>query len=272
MNENILACRIGSYGPFSLHSYEHLAEIGVKYIERSIPTSNDEVDMLKDILEEFKMKVSSFQVSFDPLNEKAFDAQIEDIMNANKEFGTSVMFTSLKVPESTGIAKIFNSKKHGKDDPRSKIFSQLRRMGDQIASRKVRVCLETHPNLVTNGRVGKETMEEINNENIRINFDTANMYYYNKDIDVIAELDLVLPYVGSVHLKDTNGKYKTWYFPALGEGIVNFPKVVEKLSGVGFHGPYTMEIEGIKGDNLTLDLVKTRVKNSVDYMRTIPGF
>ncbi len=98
------------------------------------------------------------------------------------------------------------------------------------------------------------------------------MYYYNKGIDVLAELDLVLPYVGSVHLKETNGKFKTWFFPALGEGIVNFPKVVEKLSGAGFHGPYTLEIEGVKGDTLTIDLVKGRVKKSVEYMKAIPGF
>ncbi len=272
MKENILACRIGSYGPFSLHSYEHLAEIGVKYIERSIPTSPDEIEMLKDILQEFKLEVSSFQVSFEPLNEKLFDSQVDAVLQANKEFGTSVMFTSLKVPESSSIGRILGSRKQGADTPRKKIFSQLRRMGDQIAPKKMRVCLETHPNLVTNGRVGKETMEEINHENIRINFDTANMYYYNKGIDVLAELDLVLPYVGSVHLKETNGKFKTWFFPALGEGIVNFPKVVEKLSGAGFHGPYTLEIEGVKGDTLTIDLVKGRVKKSVEYMKAIPGF
>jgi inosose dehydratase len=136
------------------------------------------------------------------------------------------------------------------------------------------VCLETHPELVLNGKVGKASMEDINHEAIRINFDTANMYYYNKGIDSSVELDHVIKYVGSVHLKETDGKFHSWCFPALGDkrGVVKFPAIVKKLNDAGFFGPWTMEIEGVKGEGQTLDLAKKRVADSVAYMRSIGDF
>ena len=32
-----------------------------------------------------------------------------------------------------------------------------------------------------------------------------------------------IDYVGSVHLKETDGGYESWHFPALGKGVVDFP-------------------------------------------------
>ncbi|MFX0103197.1 MAG: sugar phosphate isomerase/epimerase family protein, partial [Candidatus Hodarchaeota archaeon] len=205
-DKDILACRIASYGKFSLHSYEHLPEIGVKYIERPLPQGGEDVDMLKDILEEFNLDVSSFQMNFTPLDQKEFQAEIDSIIEMSVTFGTKIIFTSIKAPE---LNLLFYKKKKTK-----RLFEQLRYLGDQVKSKGIHISLETHPNLVTNGKVGKESMEAINHDNIRINFDTANMYYYNKGIDVVEELDYILPYVKSVHLKDSNKAYHGWDFPA----------------------------------------------------------
>ncbi|MHA1717095.1 MAG: sugar phosphate isomerase/epimerase family protein [Promethearchaeota archaeon] len=251
-NENILAIRIGSYGRFVLHSYEHISELGVRFIEREIPQDSGETEMLKDILEEFSLSISSFQVKFEPMDLSKLKQQAESYISICKEFGTKVLFTSLKAPE--------------KPKKRDNFFEHMRVLGDAVLDAGIRVCLETHPNLVTNGHVGLETMKAINHECIRINFDTANMYYYNKDIDALQELELIADYVGSVHLKDTNGQYKTWHFPALGDGIVDFPAIIKRLGSAGFHGPYTIEIEGIKGESLDLDGVKARIKKSVEYI------
>ncbi|MHA1792162.1 MAG: sugar phosphate isomerase/epimerase family protein [Promethearchaeota archaeon] len=249
----ILAVRLGSYGKYTLFGYEHLSEIGVTYLEHPVPTDDGGIEMLKEILDDFNLKISSFQVSFTPLDERKFNGQIELLFEMNKNFGTKVFFTSLKAPE--------------KGKKRARFFEKLRYMGDQIKEKGLKVCLETHPNLVTNGKIGKETMETINHESIRINFDTANMYYYNKGIDLLEELNHILNFVGSVHLKDTNGKYKSWYFPALGEGIVDFPEVIKKLNSVQFKGPYTLEIEGCEGESLTLEQTKDRIQKSVEYIK-----
>ena len=83
------------------------------------------------------------------------------------------------------------------------------------------------------------------------------------------ELEKIRSYVASVHLKDTNGKPKTWYFPTLGEGVVDFPKVFQLLNEVGFHGPFTLEMEGIQGENLSFEETHQRIVDSVNYLRSI---
>ncbi|MEX2726482.1 MAG: sugar phosphate isomerase/epimerase family protein [Candidatus Sigynarchaeum springense] len=260
MPKNILSCRVGSYGPFAMHAYEHLAEIGVHFIETGLPQGSEAIELLKDMLGEFKIQVASFQVGFDPLG-KDFQKQIDEAIAACDAFGTKVIFTSIK-GEKGGAKK------------NEKLFAQLRVLGDQVKPKGIKVCLETHPELVLNGKVGKATMEAINHDAIRMNFDTANMYYYNKGIDSSVELDHLIKYVGSVHLKETDGKFHSWCFPALGDkrGVVKFPVIVKKLNDAGFFGPWTMEIEGVKGEKLTLELAKKRVADSVAYLRTIGDF
>jgi len=78
--------------------------------------------------------------------------------------------------------------------------------------------------------------------------DTGNVYYYERGhrqrrrTGKAHRLRRV-----AVHLKETNGGFKTWHFPALGQGIVDFPGIFRLLAARGFHGPFTMEIEGIEG-------------------------
>ena len=55
--------------------------------------------------------------------------------------------------------------------------------------------------------------------------------------------------VANVHLKDNRGGFEDWYFPAIGDGGASTsPASAEILDGVGFAGPYTIEIEGIAGE------------------------
>jgi len=88
-------------------------------------------------------------------------------------------------------------------------------------------------------------------------------------IDGIEELKKVLEYVEGVHLKDTDGGYKSWHFPALGQGIVDFPTVFRLLNERGMCGPFTIEIEGIGGEETTPELVSQRMSRSAQYLRDI---
>jgi inosose dehydratase len=94
--------------------------------------------------------------------------------------------------------------------------------------------LETHPPFCTNADKMLETMEKVNHPNIRINFDTANIYYYNKfEVgDGIKEMEKVKQYIASIHLKESNGKPETWWFPPLGSngGIVDYKKIFYIIS------------------------------------------
>jgi inosose dehydratase len=102
---------------------------------------------------------------------------------------------------------------------------------------------------------------------VRINFDTANIYYYNAGADAVAELRTILPYVEGVHLKDTRGGPQQFDFPTLGEGVVDFPGVFGLLNSRGFFGPFTMELEGTKGLDRDEAQIKQHVAESVAYLR-----
>ena len=123
-------------------------------------------------------------------------------------------------------------------------YERLKRIGDIVAARNVTVAMETHPPYGTNGDVGLKTMRAVNHPNIRVNFDTANIYYYNQNVATVEELKKEAKYVAAVHLKDTMGGYRDARFPVFGEGAVDFAGIFRVLDGVGFDGPLTMEMEG----------------------------
>ena len=86
---------------------------------------------------------------------------------------------------------------------------------------------------------------------------------------LVDELRKVAPLVRNVHLKDNRGGFEDWYFPAVGDGgSVDFTRVRQVLDGVGFLGPYTIEIEGIGGEpEPGLDARQERIARSVRHLR-----
>ena len=80
--------------------------------------------------------------------------------------------------------------------------------------------------------------------------------------------------VRNVHLKDNRGGFEDWYFPAVGDGgSVDFARVRQILDGVGFAGPYTIEIEGIGGEpEPGLEARQERIARSVAHLRACGYF
>ena len=146
---------------------------------------------------------------------------------------------------------------------------RLRAAGAVAAEHGVTLSLETHPDLVTNAEVALATMQAVDHAHVRVNFDTANVYFYNRGVDAVEQLRALGPHVASVHLKDTDGGYRNWHFPALGAGIVDFASVFQVLDAAGFSGPCTLEIEGIEGEDRTEQLVRDRIAASVEHLRVL---
>lgn len=151
------------------------------------------------------------------------------------------------------------------------VYDHLLELADYALFRGLIVCLETHPPLVPDAAGGLQTLRDLKHSNIRINFDTANPYYYNEKIDVVAELEKLAEYVVHVHLKESRKRFKDWYFPALGEGegCIDFAGVFRVMAAVGFRGPYSLELEGIKDEPRTPELDHTRVVKSLEYLRKL---
>jgi sugar phosphate isomerase/epimerase len=246
-----IACRPMSYAPFHERAYAHLAGIGIRLVEIHVPPPG-ELDTVRATLARHGLSATSLQGELDLAREN-IAAQMATAIPALEALDTQILFLSVRAG----------------DLPLDQAYARLRTAGDVAARHGITLVLETHPDLVTNAEVALATMHGVDHPNVRINFDTANVYYYNRDVDAVAELRRIAPYVASVHLKDTDGGYEHWHFPALGEGIVDFPGIFDVLDASGFDGPCTLEIEGIEGEEKTPALVCERMARSAAYLREL---
>jgi L-ribulose-5-phosphate 3-epimerase len=151
------------------------------------------------------------------------------------------------------------------------VVDHLRRLGDVAAENGMTLALETHKGPTQNAEAMLVLMTAVGHSNIRLNFDTGNIAYYNQGADPCVELESVKHLVCNVHLKDNRGGFEEWYFPAVGDGgAVDFRRVREILDSVGFAGPYTVEIEGIGGEpEPGMEARQDRIARSVDHLRSV---
>jgi len=249
--KNVIAARPGSYGKYAALAFQYLPKAGIFNVEIG-PPAPDEIPELEADLAKFGLEVTSLATGCDLSKADQVDSLLQTMETARR----------------MDVGIIFCSTRSG-DLPLEEAYRKLSDLGDEARKHGAVISMETHPNLCQNGEQMLQTMEAVKNEAIRINFDTANIYYYNEGVDAVTELKKVSRYVASVHLKDTNGGYKTHYFPALGQGVVDYPEVFRILNDLGFHGPFTLEMEGIAGEELTLEETHQRVVDSMAYLRSI---
>ena len=106
------------------------------------------------------------------------------------------------------------------------------------------------------------TIEDIGLPNLGINLDTANIILYGKGNPVDA-LDVFGKYVRNLHIKDgvypQNG-HKLGHETPIGQGKVDFEKVITKLHELGFTGELVVERE-ITGEQQAKDIM-----TALDYM------
>jgi sugar phosphate isomerase/epimerase len=246
----VLSCRPGSFGKAAADAYAHLAAWRVRFVEIALPKP-EETQRVQAELRRHGLSAASLQVPIDLGSPTVGDEMGTAARRARDEFGAAYLFTSAHA---------------GKRDLGA-CYAALRSAGEAADRHGVTIVLETHPDLGTNGAVAAATMRAVDHPRIRVNWDPANVYYYNENCDGRREFDQALPYVGAVHLKDTGGGFHAWDFPALGAGVVDFAYILGRLAERGFAGPCTIEIEGVKGEDLTPDQCVARVRQSVDYIR-----
>jgi L-ribulose-5-phosphate 3-epimerase len=96
-------------------------------------------------------------------------------------------------------------------------------------------------------------------DNIGVNFDAANLILYGKGNPVDA-LEILGPHVLGVHAKD--GRYPTdpgklGEEVPIGEGKVDFPRLIQRLKEVKYRGPITIERE-ISGPRQDEDILASK--------------
>lgn len=254
VSPNPLACRLASYGKFEEAAWTHLPSIGIQNVFLNVPAP-DEVAAIQDRLGKSGLTPVVMRGGADLSSPDAVDT----------------LAAQLATCEAMGVHYMFLSPKHG-DAPRESTYEPLRKAGDAAKSHGVMISLETHPDLGTNGDVHLETMQAINHPNVRVNFDTGNITYYNHGRNAVDELMKCIDFVGTVEFKDHNGEFETWVFPPLGTGITDFKGVLKVLQDHEYAGPITLEFEGTKGVELDEAGTKAAIQQSIAYVRSIGEF
>jgi len=164
-------------------------------------------------------------------------------------------------------------------EARAFLYAMLRDMGDYAAQRDIRIALEIHGGITANAAEALRTMDEVGRENVGINFDTANILYYNDSLDTAGAaeaLESLAPHVFHVHLKDiVRGKTREEnVLPRLGTGEVDFRKVFDILHAVGFYGPFSFEVETFHGatESNDIGLYHEDLLASIEYLRSLGEF
>jgi L-ribulose-5-phosphate 3-epimerase len=227
-----------------------VAAAGIKHVEVALP-SPDQAPALKADAAAHGLAISSVQVRLD-LQRETDLAEIDRSFQTVRDLGAAIVFTSV----------------HADDADLETAYRRLRQIGDVAARHGLTVALETHPNLVSSGEVARRTMESVAHPSIRVNYDTANVHYYNHGVDSVAELRKALPHVAAVHLKDSKGLYESFDFPPVGQGIVDFPAIFRLLDEAGFKGPATLEIEFLRHPDPEVEFTRV-LRESVAYLRKI---
>jgi len=249
-----LACRITSYGKFEEAAWTHLPSIGVHYVFLAVPAP-DQVDATMKRLKEHGLTPLVIRGNTD-LSKESCVGELAGQLAVCEKMGVKYMFLSAKL---NGAEK-------------SVVCDRLRRAGDAAKQHGVTIALETHPELCTNGDVQLETMKAVNHPNVRINFDTGNITFYNKGTDAVTELKKIVDYVATVELKDHSSEFEGWNFPALGQGKVDFAGILRILKEHKYSGPVTLEFEGVKGVALSEEQTKKAIADSVNYVRSLGQF
>lgn len=133
---------------------------------------------------------------------------------------------------------------HLKDNARGgdeMVAENIRSLLPVLESYKMMLVLETHGDHGTASKL-KKISDLVASPFVKICYDTANAIFYG---DVKGDEDIL--YAGSdiayVHIKDKAGGRKEWNFPALGDGYVDFPRLLSALDKTGSKAPLSIEIE-----------------------------
>jgi L-ribulose-5-phosphate 3-epimerase len=258
--DNPLAGHTNSY-----HTYGHdealagIAEAGYRYVELSaVPGWTEHVDLdtppadVRRTLEGYGLEAVSLSGHSDLTTREGLEHGIKAVRWA-ADYGLAIVNTAVGGHESA-------------DENEALFLGNVGELADAAEYAGVLVALEIHGDIMASSDVTLPLLEKIGRDSIKVNYDTANVEYYSGD-RAVDDLPRIAPHLAHVHLKDTTGGKGNWNFPAVGDGTVDFARVLEILRDAGYTGPYSVEIEFQGEPWPPLDDVTAAMRRSYDHLR-----
>jgi L-ribulose-5-phosphate 3-epimerase len=225
----------------SFHSYSAqealagIAEAGYRYVELSaVPGWTEHVDVHADPadtraqLEHYGLQAVSISGHSDLTTRAGLDHGLAVVRWAER-FGVPIVNTAIG-----GHAHV--------EESEDAFMANIGTLADAAHAAGLVVALEIHGDLMASGEIAIPLLDRIGHPAVKVNYDTANVEHYS-GARAEDDLPLIADRVANVHLKDARGGRGEWDFPAIGEGHVDFGRVLAILSEAGYEGPYAVEIE-----------------------------
>jgi L-ribulose-5-phosphate 3-epimerase len=162
--------------------------------------------------------------------------------------GLALGLKALDICERMGI-DIMNTAIGGhqsEQEDEEAFMGNIHELADAAAARDIRLGIEIHGEITNSGKAAIPVLDRIARKNVLINYDTANVEFYG-GVKAVDDLPAALPKLVHCHLKDKRGAGRVWDFPAIGEGHIDFKRVLDLMAKGGFSGPMSVEIE-FKGE------------------------
>jgi L-ribulose-5-phosphate 3-epimerase len=154
------------------------------------------------------------------------------------------------------------------DENESAFLANIGELADAAEQAGVVIALEIHGDIMASSDVTLPLIEKVGRDSVKVNYDTANVEYYSGDL-ATDDLPKITGELAHVHLKDTTGGKGNWDFPAIGDGHVDFARVIEVLRDAGYTGPLSVEIEFDGQAWPPLDEVNAAMKRSYDHLSAL---
>jgi L-ribulose-5-phosphate 3-epimerase len=262
------------YGRFGVAAaIEHAPSIGVHALEVALKPHGGLLEIPESVVASEKMSgaaVAGLKASLAAHGVRA--STCNGLQRVMSEDGVDTCKARLNLARELGATVLTGSADDVPEEQIGALYERLLELADYAGERGITLALETHPGIAVNADRALKALRDLDHPRIRLNWDTANVYYHNESMpDGEAELARVAPYVAHLHLKDSKRGFREWYFPALGEaGGVDFANVGRILKDAGFAGNFSIELEGIKGEpEQTLEERQARLDRSVRYLRDV---
>lgn len=262
---NILAGHTNSYHTYNLdEALEGIAQAGFKYVELSavrgwtehvpLEATGAQIDEIKAKMAKLGLQASCLSGHSD-LTTAAGVADGKKAVILCQKLGLNLMNTAI-------------GGHYSEDEDQAAFMSHIHDLADFAAERGITLALEVHGDIMASGKLSIPLIQEINRDNVRINYDTANCVFYG-GVEAVDELGEVAPYLAHVHLKDTGGGQREWNFPAIGEGRLDFAAILKILADAGYTAPFSVEIEFQGEPWPSLEEVNRSMKVSYQHLKSL---
>lgn len=259
--QNQLAGNTNSYHSYGLNeALEGIALAGFRYVELSavrgwtehvpLGASAAELDSIKRKLADLKLTPVSLGGHSDVSTDDGFALALQalDLCSA---LGIKVMITAA-----------------GSEGGEDAFFANMRQLAGSARARSIELAIEIAGDMAPTGKAALDVISRVDQPNVAINYDTANVEYYG-GVKAVDDLPAVVGRLSHVHLKDKLGGKGEWDFPAIGDGHVDFSAVLDILRSGGFAGPLSVEVEFLGEPWPALEEVNRAMKASFDHLTAL---